>query len=56
MKFRPQNISIVEWIAILPKIAALVADVVTALKDGRVTTAEAEKIGADFIAAVAVVV
>lgn len=55
MKFRPQNINIIEWIQILPKLAVLVADAVAILRDGKVTKEEADKLGADLIAIVAAV-
>lgn len=56
MKFRPQSINVVEWVQILPKIVALVSDVIAALKDGRVDDAEVKRIGSDLVAIVAAVV
>lgn len=55
MKFRPKNISVVEWFQILPHIAALVGDTIAVLRDGKVTKEEADKLGADLIAIVAAV-
>ncbi len=55
MKFRPQSISVVEWVNILPKLVALVSDVIAALKDGRVTDDEVKRLGSDLVAIVAAV-
>ena len=52
-KLRPPAVNVLEWLAILPKIAALVNEVVVALKDGQLTREEVERIGADFVAIVA---
>lgn len=54
--FRPKGINVVAWITILPKVASLVGDVVAALKDGKVTDDEVQRIGSDLVAIVAAVI
>lgn len=53
---KKSKLSPLKWIAILPQIAALVGDVVDALKDGRLDAAEIERIGGELASIVAAVV
>lgn len=37
------------WLALAPELARLVAEVVTALKDGKISPTEVQQIGQDFV-------
>lgn len=52
---RPKKINLLEWFAIIPKIASLVDEIADALRDKKLTKTEIDKIGADFIAIVGAV-
>lgn len=53
---KKSKLSPLKWIAILPQLAELVGSVVEALKDGRLDSAEIERIGGELAAIVAAVV
>lgn len=50
------GLSITQWLALLPELAALVSEVVAALRDGRLTEDEVLRIGRSLVALVAAVV
>ena len=50
------GLSLGQWLALLPELAALVGEVVAALRDGRVDEAEVRRIGQALVALVAAVV
>lgn len=53
---KKSKLNVFAWVAILPQIAELVGDVVSALKDGRIDAEEAKSIGERLVAIVAAVV
>jgi hypothetical protein len=53
---KKSKLNVFAWVAILPQIAELVGDVVSALKDGRIDGEEAKSIGERLVAIVAAVV
>lgn len=53
---KKSKLNVFAWVAILPQIAELVGDVVSALKDGRIDGEEAKHIGERLVAIVAAVV
>jgi hypothetical protein len=50
------KLNVFDWIAILPRIASLIGDVVEALRDGKLSPDEVTRIGGELIAIVASVV
>lgn len=50
------GLSLGQWLALLPELAALVAEVVAALRDGRVSDDEVSRIGRSLVALIAAVV
>lgn len=50
------GLQIGQWLALLPELASLVAEVVVAVRDGRVTEDEVRRIGTALVAIVAAVV
>lgn len=53
---KASKLNVFKWVAILPMVANLVGEVVTALQDGRVDAAEVNRIGESLVAIVAAVV
>lgn len=49
------KLNLSKWLSVLPLLAELVGTVVVALKDGRVSSVEATKIGEEFVAIIAAV-